>query len=99
MKRRLINCIDNYESRGDNFSHMEEMKIRFVTYLRNMTYEHFLAQPKQMIETVLIKKLHKNPELLKMFKNMPHPLIRRTYSLLFRDHTTEAPLAINNDRI
>ena len=43
LKRCLIKCIDDFESRGDNFSHIEEMKIRFITDLRNMTYEHYLA--------------------------------------------------------
>ena len=81
--------MDDCESQGDNFSHIEEMKIRFVTNRRNMKYEHYLEQPKSMVEWVLIKKLHKNPELIKTFENTPHPLISKMYKLLFRDHATE----------
>ena len=35
-----------------------------------MTYEHYINQPMQTIEKVLNKKLHKNPELVKLFKNV-----------------------------
>ena len=40
------------------------MNIRFMTSLRNMTYTQYLAQPKQTIEWVFNKKLHKNPDFL-----------------------------------
>ena len=48
----------------------------FGTDLRNMTYEHYLKQPKPMIDWVLIKKIARNPELIKSLRNISHPLIR-----------------------
>ena len=35
---------------GRNFSHILEMNITFIIDLRYMTYEHYLKQPKPMIE-------------------------------------------------
>ena len=42
-----------------------------------MTNEHYLKQPKPMIEWVLKKKLARNPELIKTLRNTSHPLIRK----------------------
>ena len=42
-----------------------------------MRYEHYLEQPKPMIEWVLHKKLARNPELIKTLRNTYHPLIRK----------------------
>ena len=53
------------------------MKITFISDYRDMTYEHYLKQRKRMIDWVLNKKIHINPELLKSFKNISHPLIRK----------------------
>ena len=59
------------------------MNITFISDLRDMTYEHYLKQRKQMIEWVLNKKLHKNPELMKTFRNIiSHPLFRK-YKRMF----------------
>ena len=62
---------------------MCEKKITFILHLRNKTYEHYLKQPKQMIEWVLNKKLHKNPVLIKTLRYISHPLIRK-YKYTFR---------------
>ena len=58
------------------------MNLTFISDLRNMTYEHYLKQPKQMIDWVFIKNLHKNPELIKTLGNLSHPLIRK-YKYMF----------------
>ena len=42
-----------------------------------MAYEHCLNQPKSMSEWKLNLILAKNPELLPMFENSFHPLIRK----------------------
>ena len=49
-----------------------------------MTYEHYLNQPKPMVEWRLNLILAKNPQLVKVVKNSSHSLIRR-YSHLFDD--------------
>ena len=51
---------------GLGFSHISEMKITVTTSLRNMTYNHYLEQPKSMLECVLKKKTYENPNLLKI---------------------------------
>ena len=53
------------------------MKITFVSDLRNMTHEHYLKQPKQMIEWKLNEELPRNPELVRTLRNLSHPLIRK----------------------
>ena len=35
-----------------------------------MTYEHYIIQPMQMVARVLKKKIHKNPELVRMLKDV-----------------------------
>ena len=47
-----------------------------------MTYEHYLEQPKHMVEWILNKKLAKNLELRKRLGNSSHPLIRK-YKYMF----------------
>ena len=53
------------------------MNITYITDLRNMTYKNYLNQPKCMFEWKLNAILAKNPELIKIFGNSSHPLIRK----------------------
>ena len=58
------------------------MNIVLLSDLRNMTYEHYLNQPKSMLEWRLNALFAKNLELIKKFRNTHHPLIRK-YNHLF----------------
>ena len=58
------------------------MNIAFITDLKNMTYEHYLNQPKSMIEWKMTEKLSRSPELIKTLRNISHPLIRK-YKYMF----------------
>ena len=82
--RNLLSKIKYYEKRGHKFSQISEMNITFVTDLRNMTYEHYLHQPKSMMEWKLNAILAKNPELIKILGNRSHPLIRK-YQHIYED--------------
>ena len=53
------------------------MNITFIPELRFMSYDHYLSQTKQMIEWFLNRKIYSNPELFKMLKKMPRPLIEK----------------------
>ena len=53
------------------------MNITLLTDIRNMTYKHYLQQPKSMSEWKLNALLAKNPELVKLFGNSSHPIIRK----------------------
>ena len=54
------------------------MNITFISDLRNMTYEHYLQQPKSMLEWKLNVILAKNPQLIKSLnRSQIHPLIRK----------------------
>ena len=50
-----------------------------------MTYEHYLKQPKSMVEWKLNSLLAKNPELIKILGNSPHPLIRKYQHFIEND--------------
>ena len=67
--RYLVRKIEYYRRQGVRFFPILEMNITFITSLRLMTYERYFNQPMQMVERVLNKKLHKNPELVKMQKD------------------------------
>ena len=60
------------------------MTITFITHYENMTFKHYLNQAKIMIEWRLNMILAKNPQLVKLLGNRPHPSIRK-YSHLFDD--------------
>ena len=77
IRKFLLSKIKSLESYGHKFSHISEMNVTFITDLRNMTYEHYLNQPKSMLEWRLNALLAKNPEVIKKFINSSHPLIRK----------------------
>ena len=62
--------IEYFRKQGLRFSHILEMNITFITRPDLMTYEHYINQPMRMVERVLNKKLSKNPELVRMLKDM-----------------------------
>ena len=45
-----------FSRRGWKFSHIPQMALTFTEKLCNMTYEHYLEQPKPMIEWIVKKK-------------------------------------------
>ena len=78
LRRTLISKLENLENDGHKLSHISEMKIEFISSLRNMTYEHYLRIPKSRLEWTLIRKLATNPKLIKAFNiNTYHPLIQK----------------------
>ena len=59
------------------------MNITFISDLRNMTYQHYISQPKSMLDWKLNEKIStRNPELIKTLRNISHPLIRK-YKYMF----------------
>ena len=56
------------------------MQIILTTKLDNMTYRHFLQQPRPAIVNNLIEKINQNPNLIKEFNNIPTPVFN--YMLL-----------------
>ena len=54
------------------------MQITFFTKIVNMTYKHYLQQPRQTIENNRIKKTNQNPSLMKLFNSFPQPVHRYT---------------------
>ena len=55
------------------------MQITFNNKLDNMTYKHYLQQPRQAIENNLVKKINPNPILLDFFNTFPQTVCRYTF--------------------
>ena len=49
----VLSKLKYFERYGHKFSHISEKDITFASDLRNMTYEHYLNQPKSMLECKL----------------------------------------------
>ena len=75
--RKFISKIDALERPGHLFSHVSETTFTFQSTPDKITYEHYLSIPKPMIECRFIILLSENPELVQMFENSTHPLIRK----------------------
>ena len=74
LGRYLKTRIDYLNSQGYKLFHISEMNITFISDLRNMTYQHYLKQPKHMTERTLIKTISTKPELAKLYKHISHPI-------------------------
>ena len=60
------------------FCEIYEVRISFVSHIRNMANECYLKQPKSMSEIELYKKIAENPKLVKCLKRKSsHPFIRK----------------------
>ena len=83
LRNFLSSKIEFFVRQGHKFSHLSEINISFISDLRNMTYEHYLQQPKPMLEWGINVILAKNPELIKSL-NRSHipPIIRKYQDLL-----------------
>ena len=56
-----FNCA---KKQGLELISINEMKIVFLSYFRNITFKHYIEIPKPRIEIILNKKICKNPEIL-----------------------------------
>ena len=56
LEQNLLYWIDFINHRGYKFSHIIEMNITTVNDEMNMTHEHYLEQPKRMLEGKLIER-------------------------------------------
>ena len=81
----VLSKLEFFERHGHKFSHISKMNIIFISDLRNMKYEHYLNQPKTMLEWKLNALLAKNPEPIKVLGNSSHPLIRKYQHIIEDD--------------
>ena len=52
FEKHIKNKINHYEKQGVEFSKISEMNITFTTWLRDMTYRHYLENPMPMVERI-----------------------------------------------
>ena len=59
-----------------NEKELVDLKIMFITGLEYQSYNHYLQQPRPMIERQICKKTDRNPNLIKTLDKMPTPYSR-----------------------
>ena len=75
-RKFFLTKTDYFSTFGRKFSHLVEMNITFFTDLRNMTYKHYLKQPKSMLEWKLNENSAENLEPIRIFdENASPPII------------------------
>ena len=77
IRNFLLSKIKKFEIYEHKLSHISKMNITFIADLTNMTHEHYLKQPKPMVEWKLNSLLAKIPELIEKFGSRFHPIIRK----------------------
>ena len=80
----LVTKIGYLSRSGLECSHILERNITFTKSLGNMSHNHYLKQPKPMIEMFLEKNIYKNPNLIKTV-GMPLPVVRKYGHTIFDD--------------
>ena len=60
---RLFCCFLHRKTQNKNFNKILEMKIVFLSDRDFGTYQHYLEQPKSLLERRLIKKVYENPKV------------------------------------
>ena len=88
---------DAFERLGHLFSHVSETTFTFRSTPDKITYEHYLTIPKPMIEWRFNILLCRNPELVRIFKNSTHPLIRKYNCINNDEHDDEQQFLLIND--
>ena len=56
------------------------MKITFISNLEDQSYEHYLQQPKQMIERSVARLIQENPNLIKKISKDASTFYQRDYN-------------------
>ena len=84
LKKSIMSEIDK---KRHYFSRMIEMRISFISSIRNVTHKYYLKQPKPMCEIKLNEIIAKNPKLINCLnRNICHPLIRKYSNIPFNDN-------------
>ena len=85
----VLTKIDAFERLRHLFSHVSETTFTFISTLDRILYEYYLTIPKPMIEWRFNLLLYRNPELVQIFENSTHPLIRKYNYINNDEHDDE----------
>ena len=77
FRKFILSKIDALELLGHLFFHVSETNFTSISTPGKIIYEHYLFIPKPMIEWRFNILLSRNPELVQIFENSTHPLIRK----------------------
>ena len=76
IKGYLFYWIDYYKSQGHDFNHINKMIIKTINDKCNITYNHYINQPMDMVERRLNFVINRDPQLSNTLdRNKNHPLI------------------------
>ena len=84
LKKPMLSEIDK---KPPYFPRIIEMRISFISSIRNMTHKYYLKQPKPMCERKLNEIIAKNSKLINCVnRNICHPLIRKYSNIPFNNN-------------
>ena len=66
----LARKIEHFRKEGYIFSHLSEMSITFTAKFCDMTYEHYLEQPRCMLEWKLNEILYEKTEVVRRLDDL-----------------------------
>ena len=89
FRKLVLSKIDAFERPGHIFSHVSETFFTFKSTPDKIIYEHYLTIPKPMIDWEFNTLLCRNPELVRIFENITHPLIRKNNGINNDEHDDE----------
>ena len=78
---RFLYCFSNQRPQNIIFNKNLEMKIVFTSDRDFMTYQHYLEQPKSMLERKIFKKVYNNPKINGQYSWLPLCLTKNVYWL------------------
>ena len=86
MERNSLHWIEYFMFKGYKFCKMNEMIFQTIINRRNMTYKHYINQPRSMCERKINLNIAKNPHLMNSLdRNKNHPLIRKYSHIPFNN--------------
>ena len=92
-KRVLLQCYDKDD--------MINVEFNFNSNRKDMSFNHYISQPKAMLETLLIKNLDKYPEKLKILEYSKVPyyeyIILKNYGFGLISHDNRLVFCVRDD--
>ena len=78
IKNYLLFYIDSCEVNGYKFKNINQMIIKTISCICNMSYKYYVNQPMSMLERRINFNIARNPRLINSLdRNKNHPLIRK----------------------
>ena len=76
-------AVDDFENKGHDFNHIEELNIITIAHKLDMSYNFYIRQNMQAVEWKLNAMINRTKKLIKIIiRNWRHSLIRKLIHVL-----------------